>query len=112
MARKTSVPVPAARYELPSTCLRRTIDPRSIPFATTASLEPPAAADAEEGRRHEASREMLVGQRRAVDALDFGLRVRARGFNIFVLGTRAAGRRPARSEMVERERRRSRPGWT
>jgi predicted ATP-dependent protease len=44
---------------------------------------------------------MMVGQRRAVDALDFGLRVRARGFNIYVLGEAGSGKTTAAERMVE-----------
>ncbi|MBI5502340.1 MAG: AAA family ATPase [Deltaproteobacteria bacterium] len=95
-------PVFPARFELSAARLRRTIDPRSIPYATTAGVQagtPAAPAGGEP--RHDASREMMVGQRRAVDALDFGLRVRARGFNIYVLGDPGSGKTTSAERMVE-----------
>ncbi len=60
--------------------LRRTVDGRDLGFKTTADLEPASA---------------LVGQERAIHAIDFGLRMRARDFNIFVVGPPSADRTAA-----------------
>jgi predicted ATP-dependent protease len=59
--------------------LRRTTDPGTLGFKTTADV----AADADT---------RLVGQARAVRALDFGLRVSQPGYNIFVSGVPGTGR--------------------
>lgn len=60
--------------------LRRTIDGKSLGFKTTADLEPARG---------------LVGQDRAVHAIDFGLSMRARDFNILVVGAPSAERNAA-----------------
>jgi predicted ATP-dependent protease len=52
------------------------VDPAVLPFATT--------ADAEAG-------EPAIGQARALDALRFGARMQASGFNLFVIGSPGAG---------------------
>jgi hypothetical protein len=67
---KTTLRVPPAR-------LRRTCDPRTLKFKTTADLTP---------------LEGTVGQERAVRALDFGLNIEADGFNVFVAGPPGTGR--------------------
>jgi lon-related putative ATP-dependent protease len=56
--------------------LRQTTDPASLAFATTAEIAPPGA---------------LIGQERALDALRFGTRIAAPGFNLFVIGAADAG---------------------
>lgn len=65
---------------LPAQDLRRTIDGKTLGFKTTADLEPATG---------------LVGQERAVHAIDFGLSMRARDFNIFVVGPPSAERNNA-----------------
>jgi predicted ATP-dependent protease len=67
-----------APESLPASELRSIIDSKSFGFKTTADLTPA---------------ESLVGQERALKALEFGLEMRAPGFNIFVLGPPASGRR-------------------
>lgn len=57
--------------------LQRTCDPRRLKFKTTADL--PLADD-------------IIGQPRAVRAIDFGIDVRGPGFNIFVMGPGGTGR--------------------
>ncbi|WP_083567655.1 ATP-binding protein [Hyphomicrobium sp. CS1GBMeth3] len=57
---------------LAATELRRSVDGKSLGFKTTADLEPVGG---------------LVGQERALAAIDFGLSMRARDFNIFVVGS-------------------------
>ena len=57
--------------------LRATIDPSSLPFENTASLE-----DMEE---------RVVGQERAIDAIKFGMGMKMSGYNIFIAGPPKAG---------------------
>ena len=65
---------------LPAETLRRTVDPKSLGFKDTSELPD--------------SRE-LVGQARALTAIDFGARMKGRGYNIFVLGAARSGRHGA-----------------
>jgi len=65
----TTTPLTAAQ-------LTRSVDPAAIPFATTAEAAP-----------HDES----IGQARAFDALRFGARMHAPGFNLFVIGSTGAG---------------------
>lgn len=60
--------------------VRRRCDPADLPFATTSDLPP---ADA------------VLGQERAVRALDFGLRIAAPGYHVFAVGPNGVGRRTA-----------------
>ena len=57
--------------------LRRTCDPRSFSFETTAELQPLDGA---------------IGQARALEALEFGMGMRRAGYNLFVLGAPGTGR--------------------
>jgi len=70
MAKNTRLK-PAAPERLPAEALYRPCDPGSLGFETTAELDDPGLA---------------VGQDRAMEALDFGVRIRKQGFNVFVLG--------------------------
>ncbi len=56
--------------------LDRRVDPATLPFASTSDAAPPAA---------------MLGQDRALDALRFGARMAAPGFNLFVIGAPGAG---------------------
>lgn len=67
----------ADAHTLSSHALRRSVDSKALGFKTTADLEP--ATD-------------LLGQERARQAIDFGLGMTARDFNIFVAGPPAAGK--------------------
>ena len=58
--------------EVPVEELRVTIDPQSLPFKNTESLEPPGTP--------------VLGQERASDAIDFGIGMKADGYHIFVAG--------------------------
>ena len=58
--------------------LRRVCDPKTLTFKTTAELEP---------------FDGLIGQSRALEALDMGARIDKPGFNVFVLGERGTARR-------------------
>jgi lon-related putative ATP-dependent protease len=63
--------------EVPVSELRASIDPASLPFDNTASLEPP--------------RERILGQERASDAIRFGMGMKGRGYHIFIAGPSKAG---------------------
>ena len=67
----------AAPPALAASELRRIVDPNSLGFATTAELT--AAAG-------------LIGQERALEALAFGIDMKALDFNVFVLGPPASGK--------------------
>ena len=66
--------------ELQASQARRTIDPASLGFETTASVKP---------------LEGIIGQARAVSALQFGLGIPDDGFNIFVAGLPGMGKMTA-----------------
>ena len=65
---------------VPAAALRKTADPSRLGFETTAELEPAFS---------------LVGQERALKAIEFGMSIEARDFNIFVTGPPASGKRTA-----------------
>src|SRR5512137_470974 len=70
--------------------LARRVDPATLPFATTAEAAP---------------REQAIGQARALDALRFGARMSAPGFNLFVIGAPGAGiDRTVRALLAEKAR--------
>ncbi|KKM09208.1 ATP-dependent protease [Clostridiales bacterium PH28_bin88] len=64
-------------YELTSEQLRRTCDPETFPFETTAELEPFQG---------------IIGQQRAAQAMEFGLKVQRPGYNIYIAGAIGSGR--------------------
>jgi lon-related putative ATP-dependent protease len=57
--------------------VRRRVDPQSLPFRTTADLEPLSGT---------------IGQPRAVDAIEFGMDIDVPGYNLFVAGAPGSGR--------------------
>jgi len=65
------------RLELRPEELRRHLDPSRLHFASTAEVEPLVGT---------------IGQPRALDALEYGLAVETRGFNLFVSGLPGSGR--------------------
>ena len=60
--------------------LRKPCDPKRFRFVTTSEV---------------ASLTRIVGQARALDAIDFGLGMRSLGFNIYVLGESGTGKTSA-----------------
>ncbi len=68
-------PVPLAAADL-----RRTVDPTRLGFKTTAELDPQSG---------------LIGQERALKAIQFGANIKSHDFNIFVLGPPASGKSTA-----------------
>ncbi len=59
----------------------------SLKFETSDELAPPPG---------------VIGQRRALAALDFGLGVEAEGYNMFVMGDQGSGRRRLVRQKLER----------
>lgn len=78
----------ASHTPLTTEALRRTVDPKKLGFKTTAELEPIAG---------------LIGQNRALRAIEFGADMKSNDFNIFVLGPPASGKATAtRSFLTEK----------
>ncbi len=78
--------------------LRRSTDPTQFTFETTADLPP---------------LDKIIGQDRAVRSIDFGIDIRAQGYNIFVVGPPGSGRTSVVREFLDRnaEARPSPPEW-
>jgi len=73
---------------LSSEALRQRVDPSSFDFDTTDDL--PAETE-------------VVGQDRAVEALDFGVNIEADGYNVFAVGPTGTGRRELVQHLLEDE---------
>lgn len=71
---------------LPPDRLRRRCPPESLPFETTATLEPLAHP---------------LGQERALEALRFGTGIQREGFNMFAMGPADTGRQAIVRAMLE-----------
>lgn len=76
-ARQAQAPKHAA---LDAAALRQVVDPAQLGFASTADLEPITG---------------LIGQERALKALEFGTSIKSPDFNVFVLGPPASGKSTA-----------------
>jgi len=73
--------------ELPLSDLRHETDPAEFPFQTTAELS---------------LTEEVIGQARAVTAIEFGLSIKNHGYNIFVSGVPGTGRNSIAKSIVKR----------
>jgi lon-related putative ATP-dependent protease len=73
---------------LPPDVLRTRFDPSQFDFETTADL--PAETQ-------------VVGQNRAVEALEFGMNIESEGYNVFALGPSGTGRRELVQHLLEEE---------
>src|SRR5205823_9989709 len=62
---------------LPPALLYRRCDPADLPFELCSELEEAPG---------------LIGQERAVEALNFAVRIRAKGYNVYALGAGGTGR--------------------
>jgi len=80
------VGVERKKWELSPEQLRNTCDLSQLKFSTTAEVEPLQG---------------IVGQERAVKALEFGLRMRKPGYNIFITGSTGTGRNSYARSLVE-----------
>lgn len=78
----------AAHTPLPVAELRRAVDPAALGFKTTTELEPARG---------------LIGQDRALKAIQFGANMASHDFNIFVLGPAASGKTTAVRQHLERK---------
>jgi lon-related putative ATP-dependent protease len=85
--RARKVPAPA-HAGLAAGALRRRTDPASLGFATTAELDDLAE---------------VVGQDRAVEAVDFGVRMRRAGYNLYALGPEGIGKQHLVRGFLERQ---------
>lgn len=65
------------KYELHYTQLKNICTPDDLPFQTTAELTP---------------LDGIIGQERAAKALDFGLSVKLKGYNIYMAGPSGTGK--------------------
>ncbi len=74
--------------ELEAEELRRTADPAQFRFQSTADLEPALE---------------IIGQPRAMEAVDFGVSISSPGYNMFALGPAGTGRTTAVMRYLERE---------
>ena len=72
---------------LPAEALRRVCDPATIPYATT---------------REAAPHEGVVGQDRAVAAIEFGIGIRRDGYNLFALGPPGTGKHTLVIDFLQR----------
>jgi len=73
------------KFKLPATMLAPRVDAAALGFADTSALEP---------------LEETIGQERAVEALQFGLRMPSAGFNIYVSGPVGTGKATLVRDMV------------
>ena len=71
---------------LSSSQLRRTFDPKTLGVETTEQLK---------------TLEGIIGQKRAVSALQFGLEIHDKGFNIYVAGPPGIGKMTAVQSFLE-----------
>jgi hypothetical protein len=82
--------------EVPVGKLRAHVDPQSLSFESTASLEPPS--------------EPLLGQERASDAIKFGMGIKENNYHIFIAGPPKAGLTyAARTHLEEQARKEPTP---
>lgn len=79
-AAETAAVAAGAATPLAAEDLRRVVDPGSLGFASTNDLEPISG---------------LIGQDRALKALEFGTSIKSHDYNIFVLGPPASGKTTA-----------------
>ncbi len=83
---------------LPPALLYRRCDPAELPFELCTELEEAPG---------------LIGQDRAVEALDFAVRIRAKGYNVYALGASGTGRHGMVEDMLRHraEKEPTPPDW-
>ena len=72
---------------LPSALLYRRCDPAELPFELCDELEEATG---------------LIGQERAVEALNFAVRIRGKGYNVYALGASGTGRHTLVENLLRR----------
>jgi lon-related putative ATP-dependent protease len=87
-ANTTGLVTAGTHTPLPVTELRRAVDPAALGFKTTSELEPARG---------------LIGQDRALKAIQFGANMASHDYNIFVLGPAASGKTTAVRQHLERK---------
>ncbi len=75
------------KWEIKSEQLRKTCDCSVFPFQSTADISP---------------LEGIIGQERAVRALEFGLKINKQGYNIFIVGVTGTGRNSYTQSLVNK----------
>lgn len=73
---------------LPPQALYKPCDPEQFSFATTAELE---------------DIDLVIGQKRALDAIQFGIRIRGEGYNLYALGADGKEKIAAVRQIISRE---------
>src|SRR6185312_8344057 len=73
---------------LPAALLRRVCEPDELPFALSSELSDAPAA---------------LGQQRAAEALEFALRMRRKGYNVYALGPSGTGRHQLAQDLLRRQ---------
>jgi lon-related putative ATP-dependent protease len=96
--RRTADPGFALARALPPSLMYRRCDPADLPFDLCSELE---AAPG------------LIGQERAVEALNFAVRIRGKGYNVYALGAGGTGRHTMVEDLLrhEAERKPTPPDW-
>src|ERR1044071_2049258 len=88
----TAIPAGGAGFALgkalPPALLYRRCDPAELPFDLCSELEEAPG---------------LIGQERAVEALNFGVRIRGKGYNVYALGASGSGRHSMVEELLRRK---------
>jgi lon-related putative ATP-dependent protease len=81
-------PTPLAGKALPPELLYRRCDPADLPFDLCSELEDAPG---------------LVGQERAAEALDFAVRIRGKGYNVYALGATGTGRHSMIEDLLHKK---------
>lgn len=77
----------AEKFKIPVSMLSLNVDPAQLGFENTSELEPLSE---------------IIGQERAVEALEFGLQMKSAGFNLYVSGPVGTGKGTLVRQMVKR----------
>jgi hypothetical protein len=75
-------------HPLAADLLYRRCDPADLPFAVCTELEEAPG---------------LIGQERAIEAVEFAVRMRRKGYNVFALGASGTGRHTTIEELLRRQ---------
>ena len=78
------------KFELKAADLRSVCDPKVFKFKSTAEIKP---------------LDEVIGQKRAVQAIEFGLNMKSSGYNIFVTGVEGTGKSTIVNDLVSKHAR-------